>query len=231
MKKLFCILVFLSAYQSVLAQTSKADPTDVQGWYGGTLDINLPRKWAAELDYQARYFNNVRTFNGSYISVGASKELSDFLSLQAEYRLALVSGLTSHRVSVGAEASQQFGELDISLRALIQNRVQDFDDATISNDHSGYWRVRLGAKINLVKKLNMYVKTEPIMKFGGVYFIDNWRNTIGLKYKFSKQLKLDAYYIYRPDFAKATYNRLFHINGLSLIYSLKSNGPKNPKIG
>ena len=229
MKKLFCILVFLSAYQSVLAQTSKADPTDVQGWYGGTLDINLPRKWAAELDYQARYFNNVRTFNGSYISVGASKELSDFLSLQAEYRLALVSGLTSHRVSVGAEASQQFGELDISLRALIQNRVQDFDDATISNDHSGYWRVRLGAKINLVKKLNMYVKTEPIMKFGGVYFIDNWRNTIGLKYKFSKQLKLDAYYIYRPDFAKATYNRLFHINGLSLIYSLKSNGPKNPK--
>jgi hypothetical protein len=229
MKKLFCILVFLSAYQSVLAQTSKADPTDVQGWYGGTLDINLPRKWAAELDYQARYFNNVRTFNGSYISVGASKELSDFLSLQAEYRLALVSGLTSHRVSVGAEASQQFGELDISLRALIQNRVQDFDDATISNDHSGYWRVRLGAKVNLVKKLNMYVQTEPIMKFGGVYFIDNWRNTIGFKYKLSKHLKLDAYYIYRPDFAKATYNRLFHINGVSLIYSLKSNGPKNPK--
>jgi len=230
MKKLFCILVFLSAYQSVLAQTSKADPTDVQGWYGGTLDINLPRKWAAELDYQARYFNNVRTFNGSYISVGASKEILDFLSLQAEYRLALVSGLTSHRVSVGAEASQQFGELDISLRALIQNRVQDFDDATISNDHSGYWRVRLGAKVNLVKKLNMYVQTEPIMKFGGVYFVDNWRNTIGLKYKFSKQLKLDAYYIYRPDFAKATYNRLFHINGVSIIYSLKPNGPKNPKI-
>ena len=230
MKKLFCILVFLSAYQSVLAQTSKADPTDVQGWYGGTLDINLPRKWAAELDYQARYFNNIRTFNGSYISVGASKEILDFLSLQAEYRLALVSGLTSHRVSVGAEASQQFGELDISLRALIQNRVQDFDDATISNDHSGYWRVRLGAKVNLVKKLNVYVQTEPIMKFGGVYFVDNWRNTIGLKYKFSKQLKLDAYYIYRPDFAKATYNRLFHINGVSIIYSLKSNGPKNPKI-
>jgi hypothetical protein len=230
MKKLFCILVFLSAYQSVLAQTSKADPTDVQGWYGGTLDINLPRKWAAELDYQARYFNNVRTFNGSYISVGASKEILDFLSLQAEYRLALVSGLTSHRVSVGAEASQQFGELDISLRALIQNRVQDFDDATVQNDKSGYWRVRLGAKFGLIKKLNMYVQTEPIMKFGGVYFIDNWRNTIGLKYKFSKQLKLDAYYIYRPDFAKATYNRLFHINGVSLIYSLKPNGPKNPKI-
>jgi long-subunit fatty acid transport protein len=231
MKKVFCILVFFCAYQSVLAQTSKADPTDIQGWYGGTLDINLPRKWAAELDYQARYFNNVRTFNGSYISVGASKEIANFLSLQAEYRLALVSGLSSHRVSVGAEASQQFGEVDISLRALIQNRVQDFDDATISNDHSGYWRVRLGAKFGLVKKLDMYVQTEPIMKFGGVYFIDNWRNTIGFKYKFSKQLKLDAYYIYRPDFAKATYNRLFHINGVSLIYSLKPNGPKNPKIG
>lgn len=231
MKKLFVILVFIAAYQSVFAQTSKADPTDVQGWYGGTLDINLPRKWAAELDYQARYFNNIRTFNGSYISVGASKEVADFLSLQAEYRLALVSGITSHRFSVGAEASQELGPVDISLRALIQNRIQDFDDATVQNDKSGYWRVRLGAKFGLVKKLDMYVQTEPIMKFGGVYFIDNWRNTVGFKYKINKQLKLDAYYIYRPDFAKATYNRLFHINGISLSYSLKPNGPKNPKIG
>lgn len=231
MKKLFFILVFLAESQSVLAQTSKADPTDVQGWYGGTLDINLPRKWAAELDYQARYFNNIRTFNGSYISVGASKELADFLSLQAEYRLALVSGVTSHRFSVGAEASQELGPVDLSLRALIQNRIQDFDDATVQNDKSGYWRVRLGAKFGLVKKLDMYVQTEPIMKFGGVYFIDNWRNTVGFKYKITKQLKLDAYYIYRPDFAKATYNRFYHINGISLIYSLKPNGPKNPKIG
>ena len=231
MKKLFCILVFIGAYQLLVAQTRKADPTDVQGWFGGTLDINLPRKWAAELDYQARYFNNIRTFNGSYISLGASKEIANFLSLQAEYRLALVSGVTSHRFSVGAEASQELGPIDLSLRALIQNRIQDFDDAAVQNDNSGYWRVRLGAKFGLVKKLDMYVQTEPIMKFGGVYFIDNWRNTVGFKYKINKQLKLDAYYIYRPDFAKATYNRFYHINGVSLIYSLKPNGPKNPKIG
>lgn len=82
MKKLFCILVFLVRINLFLAQTSKADPTDVQGWFGGTLDINLPHKWTAELDYQARYFNNVRTFNGSYISVGASKEVSDFLAFR-----------------------------------------------------------------------------------------------------------------------------------------------------
>jgi hypothetical protein len=231
MKKLFVILVFLGAYQSVLAQTSKADPTDLQGWYGGTLDINLPRKWAAELDYQARYFNNIRTFNGSYISVGASKEISDFLSLQAEYRLALVSGVTSHRFSIGAEANRELGLVDISLRALIQNRVQDFDDVMVQNENSGYWRVRIGAKFGLIKKLDMYVQTEPIMKFGGIYFIDNWRNTLGFKYKLSNQFKLDAYYIYRPDYAKATYNRLYHINGVSIIYSVKSKGPKNPKIG
>ena len=157
------------------------------------------------------------------------KEIADFLSLQAEYRLALVSGVTSHRFSVGAEASHELGPVDLSLRALIQNRIQDFDDATVQNDKSGYWRVRLGAKFGLIKKLDMYVQTEPIMKFGGVYFIDNWRNTIGFKYKLSKKLKLDAYYIYRPDFAKATYDRLFHINGISLIYSLKPNGSKNPK--
>ncbi|MFM6954423.1 MAG: DUF2490 domain-containing protein [Sphingobacteriaceae bacterium] len=231
MKRILFFLAFVCVQQLAKAQTSQADPTDVQGWYGAGLNVNLPSKWTANLDYQARYINNIRTFNGSYISLGVSKELNDFLSIEADYRLALVSSATYHRFSLGAEASRRLGKVDVSLRALIQNTVQDFDDTSIQNDNSGYWRVRAAAKVGLLKKLDMYVQIEPIMKFGGVYFIDNWRNTLGFKYKLSKQLKLDAYYIYRPDFAKATYNRLFHINGISLVYSLKPNRVKKHKRG
>lgn len=231
MRRIFFLFIGLLLQPALYAQTSKTDPTDVQGWYGTELTIDLPKKWTAKFDYQGRYVNNLKTYNGSYVSFGASKELADFVELQAEYRLALVQAGTYHRWSLGAEASHRFAKVDFGLRALVQNSVQDFDDVTVQNDKSGYWRVRLAAKLAVAKKLAVYLQTEPIMKFGGDYFIDNWRNTLGLKYKLSKNLKLDAYYIYRPDFAKKTYNRYFHINGISIGYDFKPGRVNNPRIG
>jgi hypothetical protein len=32
---------------------------------------------------------------------------------------------------------------------------------------------------------------------------------------------LNPYFIYRPDYGKATYNRLFYIYGLQLDYSIR----------
>jgi hypothetical protein len=88
--------------------------------------------------------------------------------------------------------------------------------------------VRLQGKYPVTKKLDAYVSWEPIMKFGGIYFIDNIRNTIGFKYKVLPDLKLDLYYIYRPDYAKS-YNRLFHVIGFSADYSLKIKKKKSSK--
>lgn len=231
MRVFLYFLIALLWQPGVFAQTSKTDPTDAQGWYGAELTMDLPKKWTAKFDYQARYVNNAKNYNGSYVSFGANKELADFLEVQAEYRLALVPAGTYHRWSIGAELNRTVAKVDIALRALVQNTVQDFDDTTVPDDKSGYWRVRLGAQTDLVKKLDVYVQTEPIMQFGGTNFVDNWRNTIGLKYKLSKNLKLDAYYMYRPDFAKRTYNRYFHIHGISLNYTFKPNKVKDPRVG
>jgi hypothetical protein len=44
---------------------------------------------------------------------------------------------------------------------------------------------------------------------------------IDLKWEIKKGLKLNPYFIYRPDYGKATYNRLFYIYGLQLDYSIR----------
>jgi hypothetical protein len=51
--------------------------------------------------------------------------------------------------------------------------------------------------------------------------VDNWRDEVGIKWEIKKWLKLNPYFIYRPDYGKATYNRLFYIYGLQLDYSIR----------
>jgi hypothetical protein len=61
---------------------------------------------------------------------------------------------------------------------------------------------------------------EPFFGFGAEYAVDNWRNELGLQYAFSKGVRLDLYYIYRPDYGRA-YNRYFHVVGVTLRFSTR----------
>ena len=214
-----CMVLFSGSFICE-AQTSKSDPSDVQGWFGAGFKLDLPKKWNVMFDYQSRFYNNIKTYNGSYISLGVNKKIIPLLDLLAEYRLALVNKGNYHRYSFGGELNKGIRKIDLSLRVLFQNQLQDFDDTTKLNEKSNYWRARFGVKYRFLKIFDLYASVEPIMKFGGRYFVDNWRNTVGIKVKVLPGTKIDLYYIYRPDYAKS-YNRTFHVIGLNVDYTLK----------
>ncbi|MEY4084725.1 MAG: hypothetical protein RL074_512 [Bacteroidota bacterium] len=215
------VLVAIVNSNSIFAQTSRTDPNDNQGWYGAKLKLDLPSGWETSLDYQARFINDFNMYNGSYTTIGAAKKIAKHIELQGDFRLALVEKGTYYRGSFGFEASNGFGDFDFGLRMLVQNQLQDFDDEYKDNQRDGYWRVKLETNYAPTDGIQLYVSTEPIMKFGGVRPIDNWRNIAGVKIKVAKRTKLNLFYMYRPDFAKATYNRLFQVVGVNLDYTLK----------
>lgn len=218
--------IFLCLFSCmVIAQTSSSDPVDFQGWYGVGVKFNLPKKWSLDVDYQTRWINNLSLYNGSYISLTGRKKLGKIIELAGEYRLALVKKGVYHRFSFGAEASKKLEKLELGFRLLVQNQLQDFVDPNKTNDTDAFWRARLGLKYEINKVWEVYVSTEPVMKFSGNYFVDNWRNTAGVKVRILPHTKLDLYYIYRPDFAKSSYNRYFNIIGVNIDYSI----PKKKK--
>jgi hypothetical protein len=229
MKKylLLFVLSFISS-NLIFAQTSKSDPSDTQGWFGASCTFDLPKKWEVYSAVQSRFVNNINDYNGTYITFGGIKKLNKHFELLGDYRLALVRAGVYNRFTIGAEASRKIKKLNISFRFQLQNQLQDFDDTAKSNDNSGYWRTRFAGKYAFSKKLEAYISFEPIMKFRGVYFIDNIRNTIGLKYKVNHKLKIDCFYIYRPDYAKS-YNRVFHIIGCNADYTIKKKKKKTKK--
>ena len=219
---LYVIIVIIATHTDALfAQTSKSDPKDNQGWFGAKLKLDLPSGWETNVDFQTRFINDLQLYNGSYSTVGLTKKINNAIELQSDYRLALVQKGTYHRISLGGEATKEIEHFKLGLRLLIQNQLQDFDDELKANQKDGYWRVRFETNYAPSDRIDLYISTEPIMKFGGTRSMDNWRNTAGIKIKVANRTKLNLFYIYRLDYAKATYDRLFQVLGANIEYSLK----------
>ena len=215
-------VIITSNAQTVIAQTSKLDPKDNQGWFGAKLKLDLPKGWESNLDLQTRFINDFQQYNGTYITIGGAKKITKSIEIQSDYRLALLQKGTYHRISFGGEATKEIKNFKLGLRMLIQNQLQDFEDELKENQNEGYWRVRLETNYAPTEGIDLYVSTEPIMKFGGTRTIDNWRNTAGIKIKVANKTKLNLFYIYRLDYAKASYDRLFQVIGANIEYTLKS---------
>ena len=214
----FCMLISIGTF----AQTSKSDPVDGEGWYSATLKLDLPKKWEASFQYEARFWNNLQNYYGSYVSVGANKQINKHLDLSAEYRMAFFDDGITYRYTLGGEANTKLNKkFSGSARLLFQNRVQDEYDPSLATESVIFWRVRGQLKYEASKKIDLYGSVEPIMAIGGNSFVDNWRNIIGVKYKINKKTKVDLSYMYRPDYGKRTYNRTFHVIGFNLSYRLK----------
>ena len=222
MKKLSTVLlfIFLGILTEVNAQATKSDPVDTQGWFSAGLDLNLPKKWKAEIEYQARMFNDFKRFNGSFYSIGVEKELASSFSLLAEYRLSKVLKGTYNRISAGFVLNKKLESVKFDLRVLYQNQVQDFDDPTKEIDRDNFIRTRLRMKKELSKKVDMIIAFEPIYQVQVGVKIDNYRIQGGLRYNFTKKSSVDVFYINRPDYAKS-YKRVYHILGLSFKQEIK----------
>jgi len=231
MKKIILpVFILLLFCNDASAQATKADPKDAEGWYSASLKLDLPKKWESNFTYEARFYNNLKTYYGTYLSLSGTKAVSKIVKMSGEYRIAFLNEGITHRYTLGMEGTWKIKKkLEISGRLQLQNRVQDSYDPLEANDKSLFWRVRAQAKYPINKDLDVYGSVEPIMEVGGDNFVDNWRNIIGIKYKLFKRTKLDVCYIYRPDYGKKTYNRYYHILGVNLSYNLKVSGKDKKK--
>jgi hypothetical protein len=207
----------LVAGASLRAQTSLRDPVDVQGRFEMQVNLDLPRRWDMSLGYEMRLTDNVSSPHGSYFRGELRRSLGSHLSAFGNYRLARLTDDVAHRFGIGAELETQRGHVNLSLRPMFQFQRKVLDDA--EQGVQQVLRTRAKASVAAARHLKIYGSVEPYFAFGGLYPVDNWRNTAGVQWEFRKDLTIDLYYVYRPDYAKI-YNRTFHILGAEMSIDL-----------
>lgn len=220
-KILYIHILVLGVLSNTMAQTSKLNPNDVEGWAGIDFKINLPKKFNVDFSYQLRTDSNISRYKGSYFSPEIGYELSKKIKTFANFRYATTNNGNSSRIAGGFEYSDKIKKWKISFKPHIQYTIKYAEDGDVSNTSKWILRTKLGAKYPLSKKIDAYASVEPFFTFDQTeYFIDNIRNTIGMKYEYAKNKKVDLFYIYRPDFARS-YNRNFHIIGVNIDFDWK----------
>jgi hypothetical protein len=219
---LLAALLAAATSADALAQTSRADPTDLQAWYAVGLGFDMPARWEGELRYRARTVDNASEYRGSYITAELARRLAPGgpLTATAGYRLALVDDATAHRFSIALEAAHRTGATTLSLRPMLQYQHRIFDDDVDGSESATLLRTRARVRHRLGSAVAFYGSVEPYFNFGDGYFIDNLRNTAGVSVRYAQGRRIDLFYIYRPDFAKS-YNRTFHVIGVDLDFTVR----------
>lgn len=222
LKKTFLFILILACIMSPsFAQTSKTDPNDVEGWAGIGLNFKLPGKWDLGIDYQLRTDSNVSRYKGSYFTPEVNYKLSKKFKAIVNFRYASTNNGNSSRIGMGMEYAEKFKKWKLDFRPQLQYTVRYANDGDVSNQSKWILRTKIGMEHALSKKLEAYASIEPFFTFDKTeYFIDNIRNTIGLKYEYKKNNTIGFFYIYRPDYAKS-YNRNFHIAGIKIDLNWK----------
>jgi hypothetical protein len=202
------------------AQAADRDTVDLQSRTGVDWNLNLPKRWTAEIEYQYRRVDDLATYRGSYFTLEAGHGLTKGINALAIYRLALTNDGDFNRFALGAEYDKRFERLRLRFRPLIQYRTEIVDDDETGGEGSLFLRTRLRLDFAVTQSLDVYASAEPFFAFGAGYPIDNWRNIVGLKYEYARNMGVDLYYIHRPDYGRS-YNRLFHVIGLTFHFKTK----------
>ena len=218
--KFFITFFLIVLTEKGIAQPTKIDPTDRQGWVVSKFALDLRKKWKVEAEYQRRYYKNISAFYGSFYGLNVQKKLSKRFTLEADYMLSKIFRGTYNSYSAGFSVDKKLGELKSDLRVLYQNQTLDYYKVTRETTFKNIIRARFRFRYPIIKKFDVTVSTEPIWRYQSSFKIDNYRHEISFKYSPAKQWDCQVFYINRPDYSKS-YRRQFHIFGLGLNYQLK----------
>jgi len=214
---------FLIAFMLTSMVTFSQNRTDFQVWPGVSLKLDLPKKWAFTVQYRTRLIDNASYYKGSYLFTTIEYDINKHFEAIANYRLALVDEGVYHRYFLGVAAKTKMGRVTLSLRPAIQYQSQRFTgDDEIKTDTDMYLRPRFTVKYKLTKRWDVYAYAEPFFALKtNTTKIDNWQNSIGLKYEYLKNQRLNPYFIWQPDYSHKKYQLTNYIAGLDIEFSTK----------
>lgn len=216
-KHLLLLLLFFSLTISLFAQ----DNTDTQLWLGLSVKKPLRNGFAITGQYRVRNTNNISNFKGSYLYFILDKKINKTISLEANYRLAMIDNLYYNRYAIGVEAQVKTGNHKFLLRPMVQYQEQaNIGDIETSYNSKSYFRPRLTWKTDLNDDIEFYAYLEPFYKIDNNINVNWWKNSVGLKFNIINSIKLNPYFIWQPDYThKLLYTN--YVIGFDIELNLK----------
>ena len=249
MERRFLILTVLAAAATL---QMRAQSDDFGIWTEANIEKKITKKLTLDGSLELRTrddgFGELDRWS---VGVGATYKLTDWLKASVGYVFLNDNNFKvnnsgkkyadywgqRHRFNVSLTASQDFGNLTVSLRerwqytyrpektvqlySNVDNDDYDYGEArdmkTYEGKGSNKWRNRLQLKYKLTKQWRPYVNAESTIGGSG---LDKMRYAVGTEYRLSKQHSFDVKYLYQHVYKdEDEANR--HVLGIGYTYTFK----------
>ena len=217
-------ILLIAAVSTYIKADAQNASTDQQLWLGVNASGSFKKGWSFTSQARIRYTDNVSTYKGAYFYFTGEKKFDKNNSAEANYRLALINegGVVRsyHRYALAYERTFRTKTLKMYLRPMVQYQQQAaLADVEVSYKSKAYFRPRFTVKKALSEKWDLYVYGEPFFRLKSGLYIDWWQNSLGFKYQVKKDLKLNPYIIWQPDFSRKSFRTNF-IYGVDVEFKL-----------
>ena len=205
----------LPFYKSILIPVSfivfsgyvKAQQNDFGVWAGVAVNHKFTQNFSATVEEQFRFDHNATAIAQYFTDAGAEYSLSKKFKVSLSYRFANNYKKTyfskRHRVSIDLSYKTKISKIQLMLRTRLQEQQADINSSDLGHIPEWYSRNKLTAKLDLDQKYSPYLGVEAfylISKPGDDgHFIDKWRYSAGVEYKFNRVHALDVYYLIQRE--------------------------------
>jgi hypothetical protein len=172
-RRFVVVLLALTAAAPAARSQAVRDTEDLQSRAGIRLDLNLPRKWEVDVEYQYRMVDDLSTYRGSYVTLEAEHRLKKWATAIAAYRRSITNEGSANRFAGGVELETRLDRLKVSIRPLVQHRTAFVEDDEVGGEGSTFLRTRVRLEYPVTRKLDVHAQAEPFFAFEGDYPIDN----------------------------------------------------------
>jgi hypothetical protein len=210
--------------------TAQRTISENQIWIGAECKLDFKKGWSVAIQYRVRETKDVSKYYGAYLFVSPEYKINKHFNVFADYRYASIVDVGHyHRFALGAEAQTKWKRFEFSFRPMVQKQNQYFiGDDEKNFDNSTYLRPRIKIQYKVNKRLDVYLYGEPFVDIQNKTSVDWWQNSVGMKYEYLKNQKVNFFYIWQPDYTKK-YLHLYNIYGIDLNFTVKVGKKKEKK--
>jgi hypothetical protein len=205
-----------------------AQSRDFQVWNALALNQDLKKGFDLSAQYQSRIDKDISRFRGSYISATIGYKLNKHWTAEAGIRYSTSNRWDRIRYSVGIGRSWKWDKLELSAKAKYQYQyyLESLPEWGI-NPPAQNFRLKLGAEQKIIKKLKVFVSTEPMFRYkASEFYFRRVRNTVGIKWSPIKRTSFEASYIWQPQWNS---DAIIQVMQFNVSYDLPKMGKKKTK--
>ena len=224
----FLALFFLIFPRLTYAQRA----ADLEAWTGFQLRKDLPKGFAASVEWQSRFDDNVSRLKRNYLYVDADYKVKKYLSVLVQYRFSTNPFSDAHRFRTGLVLKTKYKKFSLANRIIYQQQYGYLTEEWIGAfGPSRALRNRLQLGYTLTKKIGLSVSAEPSWRVEpGTITLRRIRYMAALDFNLPKKFSAKLFYILQPDYNQAD-PALNYVCGLRFAYDLpgkkKSKDKKN----